>query len=220
MDKIASLNFEPSGFFATCQESRNTYDGTQAANDFMGPTLYDGSPEQMVNSRAQPCDLDDPTTTCFFTHFDMLHETPLCMGMAYDTEEVTPFGHVYWVFDGLAKMLVRYDFQEPHGPGSLDHSRASVRRFEDVQLSRVPGVPGHMMVDEASRILYIADTGTGRVLRVDADGGRFARNARRDGFTIYSSMESSFEYSMYACARQDVFARGLERPFQRFLLIL
>src|SRR5205823_1631039 len=28
------------GTFATCQESRNTYDDTQPPNDFMGPTLW------------------------------------------------------------------------------------------------------------------------------------------------------------------------------------
>ena len=37
--------------------------------------------------------------------------------------------------------LSRFYFQEPHGPGSLDHSRASIRRFPEVNLSRVEGVP-------------------------------------------------------------------------------
>jgi sugar lactone lactonase YvrE len=211
MDQISALAFAPNGFFATCQDSRNTYDGRQSANDFMGPTLYDGSFSELVNSRAQPCDLTDPHTTCFFTHFDMLHETPQCKGIAHDHETVTPFGNVYWVFDGHDNMLVRYDFQEPHGPGSLDHSRASIRRFEDVVLTPVPGLPSHLMMDPSERVIYIADTGTGRVLRVDPDSGRFLRNARWN-YTIYSSMASTFEYSIYTCTRQDVFASGLHQP--------
>ena len=211
MERISSLAFDSRGFFATCQESRNTYNDLTVANDFMGPTLYDGSYSELVNSRAQPCDIDDDSTTCYFTHQDMLHETPVCMGIAHDPELVTPFGHVYWLFDGLNGTLNRFDFQEPHGPGSLDHSRASIRRFSDVTLTAVPGVPGHVMMDPYARVLYIADTGTGRVIRVDPDSGRFLRNARRE-FSIYSSMESTFEYSIYGCTSQDVFATGIDRP--------
>ena len=44
---------------ATCQESRNSYNDLMVPNDFMGPTLYDGSFSELVNSRAQPCDIDD-----------------------------------------------------------------------------------------------------------------------------------------------------------------
>jgi hypothetical protein len=216
MERISSLAFEPGGFFATCQESRNTYDDLQVANDFMGPTLYGtttagGASSSMVTSRAQPCDPANPATTCFLTHYDMLHETPMCMGIAHDTETLTPFRHVYWVFDGLARQLVRLDFQEPHGPGSLDHSMASVRRFEDVQLTPVAGVPGHIMMDPVARVLYIADTGANRVLRVDPDSGQFVRNARHN-FSIYSSMSSRFEYSIYSCTSQHVFASGIDRP--------
>eukprot|EP01052_Picozoa_sp_SAG31_P025264 SAG31_NODE_2205_length_6195_cov_4.592520_4_plen_169_part_00 len=124
--------------------------------------------------------------SCFFTHYDMLHESPLCMGIAHDPETVTPFGNVYWVFDGLNGTLMRYDFQEPHGPGSLDHSRASVRRYVDFNLTRVPGIPGHIAVDPADRTVYIADTGGGRVIRLNPDSGHFLRNAKPE-FPIYSS---------------------------------
>ena len=43
---------------------------------------------------------------------------------------------------------------------------------------------------------YIADTGSGRVLRMNPDSGQFVRNARHN-FTIYSSFSETFEYSMY-----------------------
>ena len=216
MERISSLSFDSRGFFATCQESRNSYNDLMVPNDFMGPTLYDGSFSELVNSRAQPCDVDDDSSTCYFTHIDMLHETPVCMGIAHDNEQVTPFGHVYWLFDGMNGTLNRFDFQEPHGPGSLDHSRASIRRFSDVELTAVPGVPGHIMMDPHARVLYIADTGAGRIVRVDPDSGRFLRNARRE-FSIYSSMEATFEYSIYGCTSQDVFATGIDQPSGLFV---
>ena len=140
----------------------------------------------------------------------MLHETPLCHGIAHDPETVTPFGHVYWLFDGMNHTLNRFDFEEPHGPGSST-TAASIRRFEDVELTPVPGIPSHLMMDPDQRVLYVADTGTGRVLRVDPDSGHFLRNARRE-FSIYSSMEPTFEYSIYGCTSQDVFASGIDRP--------
>jgi hypothetical protein len=40
----------------------------------------------------------------------MLHESPQCMGITHDPERNTPFGNVYWVFDGLNSTLIRYDF--------------------------------------------------------------------------------------------------------------
>ena len=113
MERISSLSFDSRGYFATCQESRNSYDDLMVPNDFMGPTLYDGKFSELVNSRAQPCDIDDDSSTCYFTHIDMLHETPMCMGIAHDNEDVTPFGHVYWLFDGMNGTLNRFDFQEP-----------------------------------------------------------------------------------------------------------
>lgn len=44
--------------------------------------------------------------------------------------------------------------------------------------SRVPGVPGHMVVDAEARRLYINDPATGRVLRVHTDSGKFLRDAK------------------------------------------
>merc|ERR1719353_1429071 len=89
MERISSLAFEPGGYFATCQESRNSYNDLMVPNNFMGPTLYGtttagGASSSMVTSRAQPCDPANPATTCFLTHYDMLHETPMCMGIAHD----------------------------------------------------------------------------------------------------------------------------------------
>ena len=66
-------------------------------------------------------------------------------------------------------------------------------------------------MDPVARVLYVADTGSGRVLRINPDSGRFARNARHQ-FSIYSSMAETFEYSIYTCTDQHVFASGINQP--------
>ena len=239
MDRMASLAFGAGSSLVTCQESENTYDGKKTANRFMGPSLYDtiatvGSPEMggwpkgrhiYIDAAGNACDPhvaadassdgSNDAPTCFMTHIDMLHASPNCMGIAHDPEPTTPFNNVFWVFDGLNNTLIRYDFEKPHGPGSLDHSLANVRRYPEINLTRVPGVPGHMVVDAQTRTLFIADTGGGRIVAVDADSGRFINHARSDlggNFTLWSSPLSSFEYSMFGCARHKTFATGLDRP--------
>merc|ERR1740130_662416 len=126
---------------ATCQESTNTYDGNMAlpaisgdgpGNNFMGPSLYSTKEDHLITQRGEPCDLSDPDATCFLLHEDMLHESPNCMGIVHDPERKTFHGNVFWVFDGSQSMLMRYDFERPHG-GCLhylcaDHSEAQVRR--------------------------------------------------------------------------------------------
>jgi plastocyanin/DNA-binding beta-propeller fold protein YncE len=212
MERISSLAFDSRGYFATCQESENSYNDMMIPNWFMGPTLFHSDPEDLIDQLGESgCDTSDPDRTCFFTHWDMLHESPLCMGITHDPETETPFGNVYWAFDGLNSSLIRYDFQEPHGPGSLDHSIAAIRRYPEIELTRVPGIPGHLMVDPTERVLYIADTGGGRILRMDPDSGHFIRTAKRE-FPIYSSTAETFEYSIYGCTDWEVFVDGLDNP--------
>ena len=59
-----------------------------------------------------------------------------------------------------------------------DHARASVRRYTGLNLTRVPGVPSHMVIDAASRELYLADSGADRVVKVNTDSGYYARDAK------------------------------------------
>jgi len=212
MERISSLAFDSRGYFATCQESENSYDDMMIPNWFMGPTLFHSDEADLIDQLGNPgCDTANPDKTCFFTHWDMLHESPLCMGITHDPETVTPFGNVYWAFDGLNNSLIRFDFMEPHGPGSLDHSVAAIRRYPEIQLTRVPGVPGHLMMDPTERVLYIADTGGGRILRMNPDSGHFIRTAKRE-FPIYSSLAETFEYSIYGCSDWEVFVDGLNEP--------
>jgi hypothetical protein len=191
MEEPAALAFGASGTFATCGESRNTYDGDAAANDFMGPALWSSELEVFAEANEG----DGPLGS----HLDMLHESPLCMGVAHDHD------NVYWVFDGLNEHVVYYDFQGDHGPGYDDHSDGIVRRYPEAEVSYVEDVPGHLIVDQDTGWLYVADTGGGRILRLDTASGEVARSLREE-------MEPLVEYSEMEGATVEEFADGLEEP--------
>ena len=207
MARVSSLAFDGLGQYATCQESTNDYEGTMLPNFFMGPTLYD-SRLSYVNSRQRRC---EPGETCFLLHIDMLHESPYCMGIAHDggapaySNALATYRNVYWAFDGGHSQLVRYDFRSDHGPGDMDHSVAEVRRYTGLRLSRKAGVPSHMVVDSFSRTLYVADTGSDRVVSVAIDSGRYARDAKLS-YPIFSSPEASFNYTEWDGLRYEVIA--------------
>lgn len=155
--------------FGTCQESRNTYNNQAAANDFMGPALWpsdmtvyaESNPEAVL---ANGFDLG--------SHLDMLHESPLCMGIAWEQD------NVYWTFDGLTGSISRYDFQEDHAPGYDDHSDGIIRRYVVGEVLRVADVPSHMELDRDTALLYIADTGNSRIAVLDTTSGTQGRVQR------------------------------------------
>ena len=175
MDEVSSIAFgaamhAPSSAlnFATCQESINTYDGATEGNYFMGPTLWSSDPDIFG--------LSDPDAVSYLTslygyytdlgsHLDMLHQSPLCVGIAHD------YDNVYWVFDGHNESIYRYDFQEDHGPGMSDHDDGIMARYVEGQVGYEPDIPSHMFLDTASRLLYIADTGNNRVAVLDTESG-------------------------------------------------
>jgi hypothetical protein len=159
MEEVSSLAFgdtttvpneDPVSTFATCQESRNTYDDTAPPNDFMGPSLWPAD----LDIFAQVHQHDD----LLGSHLDMLHQSPLCMGIAHES------ANAYWVFDGMHAEIVYYDFQQPHGYGEEDHTDGIVRTYPEADVLRVPDVPSHLELDPDSGLLYVADTGHGRVL--------------------------------------------------------
>jgi hypothetical protein len=158
MEEVSSLAFSDRGSFGTCQESRNGMDGFAFPNNFMGPVLW--STDLMihcsVNQTQQPQGLNG-------SHLDMLHQSPLCMGMAHQES------HVFFVADGHNGHIVRYDFQEPHVPGGHDHSDGRVSRYEELTFNRVADIPSHMKVvgDE----LYYIDTGNGALKVADISTG-------------------------------------------------
>lgn len=67
------------------------------------------------------------------SHLDMLHGTPWCMGIAHERD------NVYWLFNGHAGSIDRYDFGEDHGAGYEDHSDGTIHRYVPGQLLRKPG---------------------------------------------------------------------------------
>lgn len=140
--------------WATCGEARTgNYEDDKA--DFMGPTLW--------SSDLAVFTVDDANNG---SHMDMLHETPLCMGIAHERD------NVYWTFNGHVGAIDRYDFSADHGPGMHDHSDGSVNRYVKGQLARVPGVPSHMEFRKEDGQLYIADTGNSRIVKLDTKSGK------------------------------------------------
>jgi hypothetical protein len=193
----------------------NTYLETKKANNFMGPSPYNSDPRNsnLVNRLGQECGIDEK---CYLLHSDMLHESPDCIGIAHDPETTTAYGNVYWAFDSTGNQengqLVRFDFQQPHGPGSMDHSVAAVRRLTDVQLTRgPPGIHAGMVVHPEMRELFISVPGANKVLAVHADSGAYARTAREE-YPIFSNRLPSFEYSIWECPEQRDFATGIIHP--------
>ncbi|MBM4389622.1 MAG: hypothetical protein FJ090_00760 [Deltaproteobacteria bacterium] len=148
--------------FGSCGESRNTYNGRRRPDNFMGPVLW--SAQIDIFAEENPNGLG--------SHLDMLHQSPNCVGLAWERN------NVYWVFDGLAGNVVRYDFQDDHDVGQDDHSDGLVYRLSEPTVTRVEEAPGHMMIDPATGILYVADTGGGRVLALDTQSGERGKELR------------------------------------------
>ena len=160
-----SLVFGEGDFFATCGEAR-TCNFDDERSDFCGPTLW--TAEESVFAKHFP-GLNG-------AHMDMLHESPWCMGMVHEEH------NVYWAFNGRDGSIDRYDFAADHGPGESEHSDGMVMRYLNGELSRTPGVPSQMVIDHESRRLYVADSGNGRILRLDMDSGRPGANLSTTNF--------------------------------------
>ena len=175
MEEVSSVAFGAALFegsdlpnFGTCHESMNTYNGWGEENEFMGPSLWSSDPdvfgesnpeavEYWTNAYGQYTDLG--------SHIDMLHESPLCMGIAWETD------NVYWVFNGLEDAIDRVDFQQDHGVGWDDHNDGIVSQYVEGDVSRVPDVPSHLEMDATTAFLYIADTGNNAIKVLDTTTG-------------------------------------------------
>jgi hypothetical protein len=137
--------------FASCGEARtDNYEDDDTP--YAGPALWSSDPAIFGVK---------PLPSQNGTHLDMLHETPFCMGLAHES------GNAFWAFNGLAGSLDRVDFHAPHVVGGEDHDDGEVHRYIAGQLLREPEVPSHLVYDRARKLVYVADTGHGRVLSVD-----------------------------------------------------
>lgn len=195
MAYVSSAAFGDNGNFASCQESRDEWNvGPQEPDDFMGPSLWPADMDVFaVVGQAFP-----PEGGVEGSHLDMLHQSPLCMGIAHDVD------NVYWTMDGIEGNLVRYDFQSDHGPGGGDHSDGIIWRYTDATVTRVANIPGHMEVDHATGMLYVVDTGGSRVMRLDTATG-----------TNIGSLPGDWDGATYEGvegADYQVVAEGLDEP--------
>jgi hypothetical protein len=189
MDAVSSIDFGQPGTFGTCQESRNTYNGAGSPNQFMGPSLWPADLDVFGTSNPEaveylselfgfPVDLG--------SHIDMLHESPLCVGITWEKD------NVYWVVDGFHKAVVRYDFVEDHGVGYDDHSDGIMYMHLEGELGYEAGIPAHLEIAPGTRWLYVADPANARILRLDMDSGTAGDRLRvQEPGTVYESWEDT-----------------------------
>ena len=99
------------------------------------------------------------------SHIDMLHESPLCMGIAWEEE------NVYWVFDGMNNSIDRVDFAADHDVGFDDHSDGIITQYIKGEVQRTEDIPSHLEFDPDTGFLYIADTGNNAIKVLDTTSG-------------------------------------------------
>ena len=157
MPQGAALAFSPGGWegtsnFATIHEAYypNDFPGGPPP-DFMGPTLWTSNLDVFNGGHSG--------------HLDMLHNTPMGMGIAWEKD------NVYWVFDGHHSSITRYDFALGQGPGSAFADDGIVSRYVSGQVKREPDVVSHLAFDHSTDLLFIADTGNNRVATLATDSG-------------------------------------------------
>ena len=191
MNTASALSFDDYGFFANtleCKDANNNPNGL-----FSGPTLWnsDFSVYAAVNQEGP----------LLGSHLDMIHQSPYSMGIEHAGQ-----GNVYWVYDGYHSAVVRYDFATPHEYGGHDHSDGKVWRYGEINLQREPGVSSHMVLDDNSNTMYIADTGNNRILFFDVNSGVF-------DYELTPYGESLDQYWMMKDAEWNVFINdGLDKP--------
>ena len=157
MNSPTSISFAPNGLFATCQDSDN------GGDYFMGPTLWTSDFD--IFAQSNPDAVAYLSGRDLGSHLDMLHESPHCMGVAWESE------NQYWVFEGETSSIAKVDFREDHGPGFDDHSDGVTWRYAVGEVSRMEGFPSHLIYDQETQKLYIADTGNQRIGVLDTRFG-------------------------------------------------
>jgi DNA-binding beta-propeller fold protein YncE len=197
MIAVSSLSFGDDNHFSTCQDSLDVWNlHPIPPDDYMGPTLWDANLDVFAEvGQAYP-----KVDGLEGSHIDMLHESPLCMGIAHDHD------NVYWAFDGMNGHIVRYDFVHDHGPGGSNHSDGRVRRYPDAMVHRAEGISSQLAFDADRGLLYIADTGADRVMRLDTSVGTPAP------IEVPPPMESLAEYMQVLGLRYDTLVASLPSP--------
>ena len=152
----AAIAFTDQNTFASIHETDQLTQGAFTPADFMGPTLWTADTNILDMGH--------------WSHLDMLHNTPLGMGIEWD------HGNAFWVFDGYHSSITFYDFHTDHGLGGTDHSDGEIARYVEGEVQRRMEVPSHMALDRDSDLLYIADTGNDRIAVLDTRSGSNGSN--------------------------------------------
>lgn len=190
MSLPTGLAFSQNGNFGT---SPGVYDANHDGGAaFTGPALWSSD----MTIYAEPSGGNG-------SHLDMLHASPECQGIAAEVD------NVFWVFDGYTNDIVRYDFQEDHGPGNDFHGDAIIRRYSDDAVDKDPNeiIVSHLVLDKEQQWLYVVDHGNGRVIRIDINTG-----SDMGGTPNYNNPEPVAEYSEYTGYTQELVADGLNKP--------
>jgi hypothetical protein len=151
LNSPTSLSFSDDSAVATCQENTNDYNGYAVPDLWMGATVWTSNRSDFEGGH--------------MSHYDMAHEMPLCMGIAWESE------HRWFAFNGYDSSIDLIDYHGwhpdvPRGLGGHDHTDGEIFRFAIGEVSRVPGVPSHMVHDPNTHRLYVADSGNGRIVRL------------------------------------------------------
>lgn len=159
MHKPPAIAWGSKGLWGICGDNDNAQNDPRQANTpnyFMGPALFTS-------------DLTIFTTqneaTTLGSHYDMLHNTSFCRGITHIEE------NIFMVFNSEYGSLDKYNFNVPHEPGGDDHSDGEIYRFALGQVKGVDGVPSHLAYDPEDKMVYVADTGNARIVKIDPSSG-------------------------------------------------
>jgi hypothetical protein len=188
MSLPSGIAFSNNGNFAT---STSVLDANHQGNSFTGPTLWSSDP--LIY--AKPSGGNG-------SHIDMLHESPHCMGICSEEE------NVFWVYDDYNKDIVRYDFVEDHGPGNSDHDDGEVLRYQGMGLSAINHtIVCHLVLDKNKKWLYFTDGSNQRVMRLDVTTGNLG------GTPSWGPQETLAEYQkITGFTFEEVVTTGLVQP--------
>jgi hypothetical protein len=189
MSLPTGIAFSENENFAT---STGVYDANHdGGNPFTGPALWSSDPKIYA--------ITPPGGNG--SHLDMLHQSPYCMGICNESD------NVFWVTDGNSNDIVRYDFEEDHGPGQSDHSDGIIRRYVDAEFyaESTHDVVSHLVLDKTTNWLYYVSTADKKVKRLNISTGSFGYNL--------PPYEQVSEYSAYQNATvEDLITAGLTQP--------
>ncbi len=163
MHKPPAFAMGTGGFWGICGDNDNSQnDPRLEPNYFMGPAMFTSNLDIFTTQNAE---------TGLGSHYDMLHNTSFCRGIAHET------ANVFWTFNGELGAIEKYNFNEPHEPGGDDHSDGEIYRYAVGKVKGAkaeedkPAVSSHLFFDSTDNFLYIADTGNKRIVKLDTKSG-------------------------------------------------